>query len=283
MSKIRDYLRLMRVRHYIKNALVFAALVFSGQFFQVEKLRVCLTGFLAFSALSSCVYILNDIRDRAADRAHPSKRTRPIASGRVSVPHAAGLAFALASLAGLLNATVFQWRSSLVLCLYLLTNLGYSFGLKDIPLVDVTALMSGFLLRLLYGALIADISLSSWLYLTVMALSFYLALGKRRNEMKRVNNENTRKVLQFYSVEFLDKNMYMCLTLANVFYALWSRNVQNSPLHYTVPVVLLITMKYSLDIEGDSDGDPVNVLLGDKVLLGLCVAYMAMMFFLLYF
>ena len=285
---MKPYIKLMRVHHYIKNLLVFAALACSGQLFHLEKLTAGLSGFVAFCMVSSVVYIINDIRDRDKDRLHPTKCHRPIAAGTVSVKSAWILAAVLLIVAALCNCVAFHIPSTLLLVLYLVLNLGYSFGLKDIPIVDITILVAGFLIRILYGAVITEITVSNWLCLTVIALAFYFALGKRRNELKQMGESDTRKVLKSYSVNFLDKNMVMCLTLANVFYALWSMDENtislyaNQYLIYTVPIVLLITMKYSLDIEGDSDGDPVEVLLHDKVLLVLCVLYLAAMFMILY-
>jgi 4-hydroxybenzoate polyprenyltransferase len=284
---MKRYLKLMRIHHYIKNILVFAALACSGQFFDVEKLSSAVAAFVAFSMISSVVYIINDIRDREKDRKHPTKCNRPIAAGTVSVKSACVLAAVLLVIAAVCNGVTFRITSTLLLALYFALNLGYSFGLKNIPIVDISILVAGFLIRILYGAFVTGITISNWLYLTVIALSFYFALGKRRNELKQVGGE-TRKVLKAYPLNFLDKNMGMCLTLANVFYALWSMDektrafYENDYLIFTVPIVLLITLKYSLDVEGDSDGDPVEVLLRDKVLLGLCVLYLAAMFAILY-
>lgn len=286
---MKPYLKLMRVHHYIKNFLVFAALACSGQLFNPEKLLSGIAAFVAFCMVSSVVYIINDIRDKEKDRNHPTKCKRPIAAGTVSVKGACILAVVLVVIAAVCNGLSFHLSSTLLLSLYLLLNLAYSFGLKNIPIVDVTILVAGFLIRILYGAVVTGITISNWLYLTVIALAFYFALGKRRNELKQVGDGETRQVLKAYPINFLDKNMGMCLTLANVFYALWSMDETttsfygNNYLVLTVPIVLLITMKYSLDIEGDSDGDPVEVLLHDKVLLALCVVYLATMFAILYF
>ena len=285
---MKKYLKLMRVHHYIKNFLVFAALACSGQLFDMEKLGSGILGFVAFCMVSSVVYIINDIRDVEKDRNHPTKCKRPIAAGIVSVKNAWVLAGVLLVIAAVCNGVVFRPVSSLLLVLYLVLNLAYSFGLKNVPIVDVTILVSGFLIRILYGAMITDITISNWLYLTVIALAFYFSLGKRRNELKKIGDGTTRQVLKAYPVEFLDKSMSMCLTLANAFYALWSMDestiasYNNEYLVFTVPIVLLITMKYSLDVEGDSDGDPVEVLLHDKILLVLCVLYLATMFAILY-
>ena len=278
----------MRVHHYIKNLLVFAALACSGQLFHFEKLTAGIAAFIAFCMVSSVVYIINDIRDVEKDRKHPTKCKRPIAAGTVSVKSAWGLAIVLLLIAIVCNCLSFHVISTLMLALYLILNLAYSFGLKNVPIVDVTILVAGFLIRILYGAFVTEITISNWLYLTVIALAFYFAFGKRRNELKQISDGETRQVLKAYPVNFLDKNMGMCLTLANVFYALWSMDERTVSLYnnrylvFTVPIVLLITMKYSLDIEGESDGDPVEVLLHDKVLLALCVLYLAVMFAILY-
>jgi len=289
MKKIKTYLKLMRVHHYIKNGLVFAALACSGQLFQGKKLLSGIAGFAAFCLVSSVVYIINDIGDREKDRLHPTKCNRHIASGAISVSSAWFLTAALLLAAAGCNSIVLHRDSSLLLLLYLVLNLAYSWGLKNIPLVDVAILTSGFLLRILYGAVITEISISNWLYLTVITLALYFSLGKRRNELQRIGGGETRKVLQFYNPEFLNKNMYMCLGLANAFYALWCMD-ERTMQHYggtrlilTIPIVLFITMRYSMDIESNSDGDPVEVLIHDRSLLFLCASYLAVMFIILYF
>lgn len=283
----KDYIELMRVHHYLKNILVFAALACSGQLFHMDKFSACSRGFLAFCLISSVVYIINDIRDQEKDRRHSTKHDRPIASGRVSVKNAWILAVVLLVLSIFCNACSFHIVSSLLLALYLILNLAYSFGLKNVPLVDVSILVSGFLFRVIYGAIITGITISNWLYLTVIVLALYFSLGKRRNELKR-ESSGARKVLKYYTVTFLDKNMYMCLTLAIAFYSLWCMDGDTVSRYgvstvFTVPIVLLITMKYSMNVESDSDGDPVEVLLHDKVLLLLCATYFSVMFAVLYF
>lgn len=285
---MKNYLKLMRVHHYIKNLLVFAALACSGLLFDFQKLICAFTAFVTFCMISSVIYIINDIHDKEKDKKHPTKCNRPIAGGKVSVKNAYILAVILLFIAVALNMVTFNITSTLLLALYFLLNIAYSFGFKNIPIVDVAILVSGFLIRILYGAIVTEITISNWLYLTVIAVSFYFALGKRRNELKYISDGETRQVLKSYPINFLDKNMSMCLTLANVFYALWSMDEKtkafynNDYLIITVPMVLLITLKYSLNVEGDSDGDPVEVLLKDKGLLVLCALYLAVMFMFLY-
>lgn len=284
---MKKYIKLMRPHHYMKNLLVFAALVCSGRFFELGKFLAGCAGFAAFCMVSSAVYIVNDIQDVEKDKLHPTKCRRPLPAGLVSLRGAQILAVLLVVMAAICNGLVFQSLSTVLLVSYLILNLAYSFGLKNIAILDVTILMTGFLLRMFYGAIVTGIEVSGWLYMTAIAASFFFALGKRRNELKHLKNGSTRKVLEAYPISFLERSMNMCLTLAIVFYALWSTDERNIAAHgkylsWTVPIVLLIVLKYSLNIEGESDGDPVEVLLHDKVLLALCTVYFAVMFVILY-
>ena len=285
---MKYYLQEMRVHHYIKNLLVFAPLVCSGQFLDPDKLLPSIYAFLSFCFISSAVYFINDIRDIEKDRNHPTKCNRPIAAGQISVRAATCFTIVLIALAFLFNCLCVRPFATVLLVLYFLLNLGYSFGMKNIPLLDVTILAAGFLIRALYGSVVTGIEMSDWLYLVILSAAFYQGLGKRRNELKRQGNDETREVIGKYSFSFLDSNMYICMALVFVFYALWTMDAKTieayhgSRLIWTVPVVMLIFMKYSMTVEGNSDGDPVEVLIHDKVLLGLCALYLVLMTVLLY-
>ena len=286
--KMKYYLKEMRVHHYIKNLLVFIPLVCSGQILDPDKLLPSVYAFLSFCFISSAVYFINEIRDVEKDRNHPTKRNRPIAAGQISIRAAGCCAAILILLAAVFNCLCFRVSSSILLLLYLLLNLAYSFGLKNIPLLDITILAAGFLIRAVYGSIVTGIEMSDWLYLVILSAAFYLGLGKRRNELKKQGNENTREVIRKYPASFLDSNMYICMGLVFVFYALWTMAANTieayhgSRLIWTVPLVMLIFMKYSMTVEGNSDGDPVEVLIHDKVLLGLCALYLLLMMALLY-
>lgn len=217
---MKYYLQEMRVHHYIKNLLVFAPLVCSGQFLNPDKLLPSIYAFLSFCFISSAVYFINDIRDIEKDRNHPTKCNRPIAAGHISVRAATCFTLALIALAILFNCLCFHPFATVLLVLYFLLNLGYSFGMKNIPLLDVTILAAGFLIRALYGSVVTGIEMSDWLYLVILSAAFYLGLGKRRNELKRQGNDETREVIGKYSFSFLDSNMYICMALVFVFYAL---------------------------------------------------------------
>lgn len=286
---MKNYLKLMRVHHYLKNVLIFLPLVFSQNLFDLTLLKKTILGFFAFSILSSIVYIVNDIQDVEKDRKHPTKCKRPIASGAVSVKEAYILAVVIAVIGITLNyfacgVNLLGWGFVL---LYVGLNFAYSMGLKNLPIIDITILVSGFLIRVLYGSAVTAIEVSNWLYLTVISMSFYLGLGKRRNELD-AQGSKSRKVLKFYNHDFLDKNMYMCLGLTIVFYSLWCvdsttiERYSNSNIVWTVPLVMLICMKYSLNVEGNSDGDPVSVLLKDKILMGMVFLYVLIVLLIIY-
>jgi len=292
--KVRPYIQLLRVHHWIKNILVFIALFFSANLLDPSVINAAILGFICFSVLSSIVYILNDIRDTEKDRQHNTKCRRPLASGKISLRGAIiALVVLFALLAFLLIALwVYGKRVHYIeavglLALYMLLNIAYSWGLKNIPIIDVTILASGYVIRVLFGALVIGITISVWLYLVITLGAYYLGLGKRRNEISGNEKEN-REVMRFYSHNFLDKNMYVCKTLCVVFYALWSvdsatiERFHTSAFVYTIPLVLIILFKYSLNIETDSDGDPTSVLLSDKILLLLCAIYVICAFFIIY-
>jgi 4-hydroxybenzoate polyprenyltransferase len=283
---IRQYGKLLRVHHYIKNTLIFVPLFFSLGFFELRQVFISCLGFVVFSLLSSIVYIQNDIQDIEKDRLHTTKRLRPLASGKITIRDAIIAIIILSALLIILllfltTQEAFRenrWLSIGMVLLYMLLNIGYSLGLKNIPIVDITILASGYVIRVFFGALIIGVDVSIWLYLVITMGAYYLGFGKRRNEITN-NEKGTRTVMLFYSHNFLDKNMYMCQTLCIVFYSLWSidsvtvQKFHTAAFVYTVPFVFFILLKYSLNIETDSDGDPTSVVLHDKVLLLLGVAY----------
>ena len=280
---MRDYVRLLRPKHCLKNILVLLPVVFGGELFSADAAVEAIIGFIVFSLLASVIYIINDIQDADSDRLHPRKRLRPIASGAVSKNAAAvmGLVIiiALAAISLIRSYSVYALACLLA---YLVLNIAYSYGLKDVPIADIAILVSGFMLRVMFGSAITKIAISNWLYLTVLSLSFYMGFGKRRGEMLRTKGD-ARKVLNYYTYDFLDKNMHMFLSLSIVFYSLWSISTETAHIIWTVPVVILLCLKYSMTVDGESDGDPIEVLYGDKVLFIMAVFYAVFMLVLLYF
>ena len=282
---MKQYLKLIRPFHWVKNLLIFVPLFFGGQLFDRNKLFLLVLGFITFSFIASSVYIINDIQDADKDRRHPKKRFRPIASGKISKQHAATFLVGLLLVSFLMMAYLTRinhnpWTSFGFPISYLIMNIAYSNGLKNIPLVDVVIIAVGFVIRLLYGGGLVNITISDSLLLTVISASMFLGFGKRRNELKK--GTSTRKVLKAYSMEFLDKIMYVFIGLTLVFYSLWSIN-GSAWLVYTSPLAMIIVADYCLIIEsGSSDGDPAEVLKHSKSLMALLLLFLLVLLLCLY-
>jgi 4-hydroxybenzoate polyprenyltransferase len=282
LKRVSEYLKLLRVKHYIKNTLIFVPLLFSRTFVERQNIITCLYGFVCFSLCCSAVYSINDIKDVEKDRKHTTKSKRPLAAGAISKRSAVITAIVLLLCIIAVIAISGIYRNSVeaicILVLYFLLNIAYSFGLKNIPILDIAIIASGFILRIIFGGLIIHVAISFWLYLVISTGAFYLGFGKRRNEISAQKNE-TRVVSKVYSYNFLDKNMYVSQGLAIVFYSLWSIDPEtvarfhSSAFIYTIPLVFIILLKYSLSVETDADGDPTIIMFHDKVLFGLILLY----------
>lgn len=268
-----NYIKLLRIKHWVKNVLIFIPVICAKQV-NMENVGKALLAFLSFSLLSSTIYILNDLRDVEQDRLHPRKKDRPIASGKVTQTAAMVLMFATGVLSLACNVLIsgeFLFKTSVFWGAYLLINLGYSLGLKNVALMDITLLSAGFVLRVYYGAAVLGIAVSSWLFLTIMSASVFMGLGKRRKEL--IYHPDARKVLKEYNEAFLTQFQFVSLTLVLVFYALWAVQQEIAALPFTVPMVLLVLMRYCLIVEKSEEGDPTTILFGDKTLLLLSAIY----------
>lgn len=280
----------LRMTHYLKNGLIFLPVLFGGKLFGPVLWKDILVGFLCFCMGASFVYLVNDIKDVEKDKKHPVKRMRPIANGDITVRQglfAAALLLAAdyAGLFFLISDGGGRWKAVLVMTLYLVINILYSVAhLKDIPLLDVAFLVAGFYLRVLMGSVLSGISISSWLYLVIITGAFYLGFGKRRNEF-HFGGSGTRGVMSGYTEHFLDHAMYGCMHMTIIFFALWCvEKDMGTPFLILVPILMLACYRYTMDIEQkESDGDPMNVILKDKVLIGFGIVFLAVMTGLLYF
>lgn len=281
----RQFLKLIRVKHWVKNLLVLFPFIFSGQ---LSTWGEAVVAFFAFSLAASGIYVVNDLCDIDADRAHPTKRDRPLASGAIS--KRGGVVAAVTLLVSSFAATLFAAAEPVVatayLLLYVLLNVAYSLRLKHIPIVDVAIVAAGFLLRVLYGGAFCDIWISPWLFLTVLAFALYFALGKRRGELKKVGS-SSRLSLAGYNQAFLDKMMYVFLACGLMYYSLWTiaraGDSSSVMLLLGVPLAMIVCMRYSLIVESDvSDGDPVGVVFSDKLLLWLIATWMVVVIVPLY-
>lgn len=270
---MKKYLDLIRIKQWIKNLLIFLPLICANVITKTNLLNTTL-GFLSFSSLASFIYIINDIKDIEKDKLHDRKKTRPLPSGKITKKNALIIACILLIISLIINylATNSILNLSLYLLIaYLIINLLYSFGLKNIALIDIYLLTSGFIIRVYYGASLVKVSVSSWLFLTILSAALFLVLGKRKKEL--INSKDSRKVLKDYNETFLDKFEYLSLGITIIFYSLWTIEQTNKYLIYTVPIIILIFMRYSLTLEKGKDGDPTTILYKDKALLALSILY----------
>lgn len=266
---LRQLLKAMRPRQWTKNVFIFAALVFDSKLFQIPDLLRTLAGFGLFCLISSATYLLNDLMDVEADRLHPLKKDRPIASGRLPVPVAVIAAVLLALLAvggGLLLNPTF----TITIILYFILMLVYSRWLKHIIILDVLVLATGFVLRVHAGTVLIDIQqFSPWLYVLMTLLALFLGFGKRRAELSLLQGNATahRKVLDGYTLPMLDQFITIVCGTTILAYALYTffRLPDDHALMLTIPFVLYAIFRYLYLIQvRQSGGEPEEILLTDR-------------------
>jgi 4-hydroxybenzoate polyprenyltransferase len=268
---LKPLVKTMRVRQWTKNGFIFFGLIFDKQLFLLEPFLRTLAGFLLFCLVSSAVYLFNDIADLEADRNHPEKRFRPLASGQLPVNVAMGTAFILTATAfplGYLLSPVF----ALILSLYLAINLLYSRWLKHIAILDVLIISSGFVLRVAAGvALITVERFSPWLYMLTILFSLYIGFGKRRAEMTLLAQEanSHRRVFEGYTVPLLDQYITIVSGMTIVAYSLYTFSAPNLPDNHsmmlTIPFVVYGIFRYLQLIQtGHAAGAPDEVALRDR-------------------
>lgn len=267
-------IKTMRLRQWTKNGFIFFALIFDKQLFMPDPFLRTVAGFFLFCLISSGVYLLNDIADVEADRNHPEKKFRPIASGRLPV----NVARITALLLILLSIPLGYWLSplfALVLTAYLLINLLYSRWLKHVSILDVLIVSSGFVLRVAAGViLIYPVErFSPWLYMLTVLFSLYIGLGKRRAEMNLLAHAASahRKVFDGYTIPLLDQYITIVSGMTIVAYSLYTFSAPNLPENHsmmlTIPFVVYGIFRYLQLIQvGHAAGSPDEVALKDRPL-----------------
>jgi 4-hydroxybenzoate polyprenyltransferase len=268
--KMVEILKLCRVKQWIKNSFVFAAVIFSGNLLNLEAIMLSISAFILFSLTSSLIYIINDIVDVEEDRKHPKKRFRPIAKGTVSINQAKVLAFLLFSVIAIFSA-VFNIILCLILLIYFSVNLLYSFKLKKVMILDVMTIASGFILRILAGGVAIDVIISNWLIICTGLLSLYLGFGKRKNELLVLAGDASehRETLSQYTLEYLDRILLVILGLTVMTYILYTINgSEYKGMIFTIPFVLYGTFRYEhLIVNKGAGGSPEDVFMEDKPFL----------------
>lgn len=267
-ASIKEYIKLMRPKQYIKNLFVLAALIFSNKILDTSSIYNTMIAFISFCLISSSVYVLNDLVDIEKDKLHPKKCKRPLASGAISKGRAIVLFGVLVVLSMALSFKVNN-KLTFILGLYLINNLLYSFKIKNVILLDVFSIAFGFILRVCAGSVAIGVSLSNWIILCTFFLSLYLGLGKRKKEISTLkdNAENHRKILKEYNDEIINQMMTVVLSSTIVCYALYSTsNPDNPNMIFTTIFVVYGILRYNYIINTTEEGNPTDVVLKDRSL-----------------
>ncbi|HLZ31558.1 MAG TPA: decaprenyl-phosphate phosphoribosyltransferase [Chloroflexota bacterium] len=273
-------LRSLRPRQWTKNGLLFVALAFTLNLQRPDLLVRTLAAFVCFCALSSAGYLLNDIVDVEADRAHPTKRLRPIAAGQIRIGVAFGLGLVLA-VGGLAGAFAINPLLGVLALAYVLLTAVYSTTLKHIVLLDIFGIAGGFVIRAAAGAVAIDVPISPWLYIATLLGALLIALGKRRTELETLGVEAAvghRRNLESYSVEFIDELILVISGAALMTYALYTFSAENLPRNHsmmlTIPVVMYGLFRYLFLVRfGEVGAAPEDLLFRDRPLLVAVAAW----------
>lgn len=285
-----EHLKLLRPKDWAKNLFLFLPLFFSGELFDWTKYPPLLAGILAFCCMASSIYIINDYRDIEDDRKHHEKKSRPLASGAVSKSTAIVICILLI-IAGFSIAYFIRDKFLFVLLIYFLLNLGYSFGLKTIPILDIFIVAIGFVLRVKGGAVIIFVGLSEWLTIMVFLLALFMAIGKRRDDvlLKLSSGADMRKSIKGYNLELLNVLTALVCAVIVVSYFMYTmspevlRRMGTYRLYYTCVFVLAGIMRYlQIIFVQASSGSPTKILYKDRFIQASIILWIVSFYLIIY-
>lgn len=242
----KEMIKLMRPKQWLKNFFVFAAIIFSSNFFNIYLLNKNILTFIIFCLTSSSIYILNDLIDIEKDRQHPQKKNRPLASGKVTKKQGVILDIIVTALVVLLSLS-FNYKIFLISIIYIIVNILYTFKLKNIVIIDVMTITFGFVLRVESGSIATGVHISPWLILCTILLSLFLALNKRKSEIKMLKGDSAkhRSILKAYSLNFIDEMLSIVTPSIFISYCLYTFNsVQSETMMFTIVFVLYGVFRY---------------------------------------
>jgi decaprenyl-phosphate phosphoribosyltransferase len=280
-SRVPATVRAMRPRQWVKNLLVLTAPLAAGRLFEPAVIRGTALAFVAFCLISAAVYLVNDVRDVAEDRQHPTKRFRPIAAGELKPATALVLAVVLGA-CGLALGFFVSMPLGITMVVYVALQLLYSAYLKHLPVVDLAMVASAFLLRAIAGGVATGIPLSQWFLLVAAFGSFFMVAGKRYSEMKALGGDaGTRRSLTRYSESYLRFAWMMAAVMVLISYSLWAFENRGSGalgVPWTAISIAPFTLgllQYALEVDAGTADEPEEVVLKDRVLQGLGVVWVA--------
>lgn len=285
-----EWLTLLRPDQWVKNLLVFAALIFSKHLLLADSVVLAALAFVSFCCVASASYLMNDVQDAESDRLHPGKRLRPIAAGRVT-PATALLVAALLAGGGLAIGVGLGPHFALTIVAYAVLQISYSFVLKDVVILDVMAIATGFVLRAVGGGVVIDVDVSPWLMICTFLLALFLGFSKRRHELQLLEGNAVahRRSLREYSPYFLDQMISVVTASTVLAYAIYSvspevrEKLHTDSLYLTVPFVLYGIFRYLYLVhQREGGGNPTRELLTDRPLWVNVLCWIGTVIWLLY-
>lgn len=284
------YFSLLRINNWIKNLFFLVPVFFAGEIFNPDKLIQVIGGMFFFSLATSSIYIINDYRDRDKDAQHPIKKFRPIAAGTIT-PLKAGIIAVVLLIIALVGSFHLRYHFSLIVIFYFILNLGYSFGLKNIPIVDVIIIAIGFIIRVQAGATLGEVPVSMWLDLMIFLLALFMALGKRRDDvfLQLESGIKMRKSIEGYNMEFLNVTITLICAITMVCYLMYTispevdARLNTNRLYYTSLFVLIGVLRYlQLIFVRNDSGSPVKIIYKDRFLQVTIILWILSFYFLIY-
>ncbi|MDP4129515.1 MAG: decaprenyl-phosphate phosphoribosyltransferase [Bacteroidota bacterium] len=285
---MKYYFKLLRPRDWVKNLFLIIPSFFAGQIYPLLRSEHMLFGFISFCCFASCIYIINDYRDIEEDRRHPVKSKRPLASGKVKKPVAVIIGvFILVLGTGLALLADHSFKFLFILGVYFFINLAYSFGLKNIAIIDILILATGFVLRVKGGAIIAQVDTSAWLIIMTFLLSLFMAIAKRRDDLLLTGATGTemRKSISGYNLDFLDTMTGLFSAIIIVAYINYTvseatiTRLGTYRLYYTSLFVIAGVMRYlQITFVQKKSGSPTDILYKD-VFIQITIALWILSFF----
>jgi decaprenyl-phosphate phosphoribosyltransferase len=291
-TPLKSILKLIRVKQWVKNLFLFIPSFFAGHLFKTSELLLVAAGALAFSFVASAVYIVNDYKDREVDRLHPKKKFRPLASGEIKTPAAFSL-IALLLVSGLAIAAVLNTVFFYLLVSYLVINIGYSFGLKHIPILDLFIVAIGFLIRVYSGGVIAGLPITHWLSLMILLLALFLIIAKRRDDLL-INSKNKdgvviRKSTRSYNLVYINSCITLISSVMIVAYIMYTvspevtERFQSDYLFTTTVFVIAGIMRYlQIVFVEKKSGSPTNIFIKDKFILTTIAGWITCFYIIIY-
>jgi decaprenyl-phosphate phosphoribosyltransferase len=289
---MKHYINLLRPKDWAKNLFLFVPSFFKGNLFVSAEILLLLAGFIAFCCFASSIYIINDYRDIEEDRRHPEKCNRPLASGKVKKQAAIAICVVLMVIGIVIGILIdHSYKFLFVAGIYSFLNLGYSFGLKNMAILDILILASGFVLRVKAGAVITNIDTSKWLIIMTFLLALFMSIAKRRDDilLKLSTGQDMRKSVKGYNLDFLNTMLGLFSAIIIVAYILYTVdsqtyiNLKAYRLYYTSLFVIAGVMRYlQITFVLQQSGSPTKILFKDRFIQITILLWIASFYVILY-